>query len=196
VPKKIYNILKSGKLHNAQDILFLFIDIISDFGFFDAHHEPQIHFFLKNDGSIGFNPSCFALENMNSVISDLGGDRTLKNSRKTSQRNKHRKIPKQRIQFALGLARLYKRNRNYMPLHKDSVQYKFNAEFGGDFNRLANHREQLNKCLVNLYKELQECTNDPKLLHFIESNYKTDLSLHKQLEANTLKQFTNIYYPK
>jgi hypothetical protein len=196
VSKTIYNNLQFGKLQNAQDILYLFINTIEDFGFFDAHHEPQIHFFLKNNGSIGFDPLCFDLENMNSVIESLGGERLQQNSRSSSQRNKQPETLKAKLQFALGLTGMYKTNRHYMPISKDSIQYKFLTDFGGNFNHFRNHRIQLNRFLIDLYKELQQYINDLKLLHFIESQYQTDINLYNKLSGDPLKQFTTIYHPK
>lgn len=68
VSSRIYNNILSCNITSPEIFLTDFMNIIDNYGYFDAHHEPQTNFFLSKDGKPECNPILIGLHQMSGSL--------------------------------------------------------------------------------------------------------------------------------
>lgn len=200
VDENVILMLRSCSMSNADEVLHAFTSTIEAHGYFDAHHEPQTHFFLNPDGSIGFDAKCFPLDQMTQVLNILGGSIERQNDRSNAPSKIQSDPVRNFLKTKLGLVGLYTRNRDFLPLDKNSIQYHFVTSYSADFRILQNQRAQMIHSLNNLYHELKNIQSSKSYIEFISKHYSKDIELFESIkgiknfkELSTLPNFSRIF---
>jgi len=198
VTQNIFDHILCSTMMGSEEILDVFMSAIASFGFFDAHHEPQVHFFLKNDGTIAFDPHCFDLRYMDDLIQVLGGRGCKKfNSRTYAASPIAQEKWKPRIKTLLGKLGVYRRDVYYQPLDKNSIQYAFLMQFGSSFNIFKNQRRQLDYSLQKLNRDLKRHLDSADFKDFISQQYYKDIEVYEKLsiyqDLQSLQKFSTAY---
>ena len=200
VDEKVILMLRSCSMSNADEVLHAFTSTIEALGYFDAHHEPQTHFFLNPDGSIGFDAKCFPLDQMNRVLKILGSSVEKHNDRSNALSRIQSDSLRDILKTKLGLVGLYKRDRHFLPLDKNSLQYHFVTKYNAEFRIHQNQRAQMIHSLAVLYRELKKIQSSTSYIEFIQRYYSKDIELFEKIkgtkeikELSTLPNFSHLY---
>lgn len=200
VDENVIQMLRSYSMSNSDEVLHAFISTIEAIGYFDAHHEPQTHFFLNPDGSIGFDAKCFPLDQMTQVFEITGSSVDRHNDRSNALIRNQSDSLRDILKTNLGLVGLYKRDRHFLPLDKNSIQYHFVTNYNAEFRILQNQRTQMINSLAALYRELKKIQSSTRYIKFIQRYYSKDIELYEKIkgikkikELSTLPNFSHIY---